>query len=209
MRLLREGGHRGLPAAPCGILRSGKAAGSARCSRGDFPCVPTIIPRRFPLAPLLSQCSGRPCLASGRTSSLGQGEMAWDRCPCPWENHGSGPPPPGAGMQQHKGEPWFSCREDAQGCRVPGCSQVLSLAVPVPALPACPASRLAPRDAPGGSHGFCCGRERVPSLTRSEWLQTGNEGSGLSGRWEEGNGKVHLLGEVLPLAMGNTGTFPG
>lgn len=80
-----EGGRRG-PPVPSGILRAGKAAGSARCSRGVFPCVPTIIPRRFPLAPPLSRCSGRPCLASGR------GKTAWARCPHPWEHHGSGSP---------------------------------------------------------------------------------------------------------------------
>lgn len=70
----REGGGApGLP-LPCGILRAGRAAGSARCSRGVcpvflgvFPGVPRVFfqyshhhPELLPPAPLLFGMSGCP-----------------------------------------------------------------------------------------------------------------------------------------------------
>lgn len=78
---------------------------------------------------------------------------------------------------------------------MPGCSQVLIL--PLLSLRA-----LHPRDAPGGSRRFCCGREGVPGQTLApsgaEWLQTGNKGElgfgGERGLWEVGREMGKCIG---------------
>lgn len=188
----REGEHRGLP-APGGILRGGRAAGSAWCSRGDLPRAPATVPRCFPLAPPLSRCSGRPRPASGG------GEMAWDRCPCgfPWENRGSGSPRRVLGCSGARVR--FSCREDAQGCRAPGCSRVPSLARGlIPALPACPASRPAPRDAPqvllwkGGGAQPRSGPQR--GRAAADWERGALGFGGERGLWERGRETGECVG---------------
>lgn len=86
MRLLREGGHRGLP-APCGILRGGESRRLCLLFPRGFPCVPHhYLEALFP-GPAVIPVFGT--AMSGLWAS-GSREMAWDRCPYHWENHKSG-----------------------------------------------------------------------------------------------------------------------
>lgn len=86
MRLLREGGHRGLP-APRGILRGGESRRLCLLFPRGFPCVPHhYLEALFP-GPAVIPVFGT--AMSGLWAS-GSREMAWDRCPYHWENHKSG-----------------------------------------------------------------------------------------------------------------------